>query len=36
MLLHITWFEIRYWLRSRMRWLFTLTIAVLILVSARM
>jgi ABC-type transport system involved in multi-copper enzyme maturation permease subunit len=31
MLWHIAWFEIRYWLRSRMLWVSTLTIAALIL-----
>src|SRR6476659_8926049 len=30
MLLHIAWFEIRYWLRSWMLWIFTLIIAALI------
>ena len=30
MLLHILWFEIRYWLRSWMLWIFTLIIAALI------
>ena len=29
MLLHIAWFEIRYWLRSWMLWIFTLVIAAL-------
>jgi len=30
MILHIAWFELRYWLRSWMLWIFTLIIAVLI------
>ena len=30
MFLHIAWFEIRYWLRSLMLWIFTLIIAALI------
>ena len=30
MFLHIAWFEIRYWLRSWMLWIFTLIIATLI------
>ena len=30
MLLHIAWFEIRYWLRSWMLWIFTFIIAALI------
>src|SRR6266568_6123696 len=30
MLLHIAWFEIRYWLRSWMLWIFTFIIATLI------
>src|SRR6185437_7675432 len=29
MLLHIAWFEIRYWLRSWMLWIFTLVIAAM-------